>query len=322
MKFEINFFYISKYMDFLKHNLPFLENKLTFEDLSKKLINPKIEKDMLKVIELFELSVTEHRVLLTSFMIIWFSDEVMAYSSDEEKKDLIKKSKDFLNELYISLRTGRVTPVLDLKSKIFAVTLKFWKNKDENEWRRDLIKMYQSTQQSIHFIDEKMDNELKHVWLRDLANLKTNIKDKLKILKFDIININDIVEEEKHRLYWEKMNVGEMINIISEIRERFIKLQPKFKNDIDELIDIDFITQMINHNLNQQDLINIFKNIIGCFHLYQSPSEDKELDKFAEKIMEELNLENIPKYLNIILIRLDKLEDKIKRYKRILIQET
>ena len=157
--------------------------------------------------------------------------------------------------------------------------------------------------------------------------------DKKETNKEDIkmIDIDKIVREIGKETYWNNLrmelesdptNWKTTIELLTEIRDRFIAISPNMITQFKTAIDVPYIKHLADQKvLNDTDLFSIFKGIITCFMLTQSHADDKPMQKWAKDInnrfeSEEFRWEiDIPKLFNDILIKLDRLEEVVEYYK-------
>jgi len=182
----------------------------------------------------------------------------------------------------------------------------------------------------------KLDNiEITKPFNQTKNNKNTNNdnSDKKETNKEDIkmIDIDKIVREIGKETYWKNLrmeleseptNWKTTMELLTEIRDRFIVISPKFINKIKTAIDIPYIQHLADQNiLNDTDLFSIFKGIITCFKLTQSHADDTPMQKWAKDINDRFESEDfrweidIPKLFNDILIKLDRLEEVVEYYK-------
>lgn len=327
------------------YDLPFISNKnnITFDHLTKKLLNKDIIHDTAQLLQKFYCDI-KPRIFLCSLVIYWYPDIVLENATEEDKKLLLISSKLILQQFYKSINNKISTKYLVQSVLLYKKAYNKWIKKDKAILAIDLVNRYKDLHLTQELINKNMDKKYVNYWDNDIKTFKEKIKKKLLILgcekeiqicdiynkqnNIKFIDIDKIIKEVGSKQFWNNVQIelesmpinwDTTLSIITEIRDRFIKIFPKMKKTYYKLIDVPYINQMMNHNVfDNKELVILFSNIIECFIITQESNSDNELLKWKQQIITLFSMDNfiwtkeIPLLLNKLLVRLDILENHIK----------
>lgn len=329
-----------KYKQLLECNLPFTKLNCDFDELAKKICN----KQLIKNIESIDYMSIDAKVFLTTFMIKWFPDLVLSHTDKHLKKIFMVK----INLIYNCVFTNSDYSKFKQRCKIFNDIFLKWKIDNKEILKDELLGTYKEVVYSEKII-KNSDHKYTKAWINDISGLKKNIRNKLVTFRahsqleqcnvidgqnIKLINVDDIIKEIGSKQYWD--NVLEDLNknppkwtnildILIEIRNRLsLCLAGKHEKEIKSiytLIDISFIAQMMNYNIfGKKETLKLLNNIVDAFKIVHAPINDNNIDKWSENILNKLDNDDwkkeIPIIMNNILVRLDTLEDQIKKFRQ------
>lgn len=307
-------------LQIIKDNLLNLNtlSSLDFDNLQKKIKN----KDYITSINAFlsnlfkvyyndkGINISTTRIFLSSYMMMNHIKEVS--SNDTYAIKLSNNAIDMIMNLETLFNVDKKITLKDYNNFMnsfnrYIEFFQVWKERDSLLIVRPSINSYLNIEMTIKHLensDEEKETEEKIKDLkRILKKLRTNIKiiagekglsflEKKQMPYFKDEEIFKDVEKVVRKAFWdvvkENFNEGkydQMIILLNDIKTIILELVPSKKQELDEVIDTELLTQMINTGLLNDQAINTYINyIIGHIESMQQPSEDTNTRIWKENI--------------------------------------
>ena len=257
---------------------------------------------------------------LSCFMIVKNRSLVVTNETKLEN-DLIHTSNiiiDILKQLHSSKNTIQMYLLSKRFNKIYCLYIQqfdLWKKQDELNIVNNLTLMYFDLEADKQKRYENIDDETNKAFLDTITIEQQRLVEKIELiggkegleyldsLKKEIDayrnNLNELyssIDKNMHNAYWNSIkmeliknppNFMVIINLLKELKDMFIKCNPKLKEELDSNIDIDFIKEMLNRGvINDNYILNMSNYIIKTLKDLQSEEHDKELDSWASDMNE------------------------------------
>jgi len=257
---------------------------------------------------------------LSCFMIVKNRNLVVTNETKLEN-DLIHTSNiiiDILKQLDSSKNTIQMYLLRKRFNKIYSLYIQqfdLWKKQDELNIVNNLSLMYFDLEADKQKRYENIDNETNKAFIDNITIEQQRLIEKIELiggkegleyldsLKKEIDayrnNLNELyssIDRNMHNAYWNSIkmeliknppNFMVIINLLNELKDMFIKCNPKLKEELDSNIDIDFIKEMLNRGvINDNYILNMSNYIIKTLRDLQSEEHDKELDSWASDMNE------------------------------------
>ena len=314
------------------------------------------KKDLLKNTELILNNIDTNffntRELLSSYMVYKFPEDVLGITNDAT--ELLKKTSydmlvsfekvcyNYMNSINDKLEIIKLKNLYTIYSKTFRT----WKKDDLNLMKQVLVEAYNDIVQTSEVVINKSASEDEKKLLIETFELyKKETMDKLIKLagKDEATKLLDEYESPKEetltveemekimkKAFWDKFkedlsqeppNHDMMYELIKDIKNKFINLTPNNnhqKNKMNDVLDIDFIKQQIDHKVfTPFDLIGKLRFIIDEILSLCAPSEDNEFKEWQRQMEIRFNegfeyADTIPIIFREILEKLDKIEIRLK----------
>ena len=233
-----------------------------------------------------------------------------------------------------------------------------WKSEDENILIDNLIKIYWELElESFNLKDSLKSNDISNNLIdKNKSNIELINIEKEKILlrikeiggekginhfnNFVPVFINEDfinnlfkqITDNYHKAYWDILreeisnnNFVGVLKILKEIKmllKNLLPNDPKFHNELDEYIDIDFLDQLIKNNVfEKENMQNLVFYIISNIKKLQSPSDDGDTEVWEKKMLSDLNdgmayQDFLPTFFKISLDKLIKINNEVNIIKK------
>ena len=160
--------------------------------------------------------------------------------------------------------------------------------------------------------------------------LKTQEKSQIDNNEYDNFRKTLFMDNLKKDLNKDPPDFASVVYLIDIIRKKLCYISPtnkkynSIKENINNILDIDYLKQLIKNNVfDNSTLLNIFNFIIEKIKEFQSSEEDEELNSWVkeikEKYIDNFNNDtlktNLPILLDKIMKRIEKLELKVSNYR-------
>lgn len=194
-----------------------------------------------------------------------------------------------------------------------------WRERDSLLMARPAINSYFNTEIAIQHLgnikqkETEEESKMRKERIEDLKKVLSKLRKNIKIIAgqkglsfleskempyFKDEEIFKGVEKTVRKAFWDvvssnfkEKNYKQLLNLLDDIKNLIIEINPNNKtisNELNEIIDIELLTQMINQNNNQEIdssiIYDYIKYIISYIQKFQSPSEDQNTLTFIENI--------------------------------------
>jgi hypothetical protein len=252
---------------------------------------------------------------LISYLFVGFPEISLNNQISEIEKDMYNYSKEMHNKLNILLNDlnnenlrkwikslnqyGNVLLLFmydDKIKKVNDISLKWLELHKVLDEISKSIKYNETDKNNIMntLKDEIIINEL--IIKQIIPNFKIN---DLYYLKY----ISNVYETTLHNCFWnmvtEKMQKNEydiILNLFNDVKKEisYITTSPNITNELNIIIDIEYIKQMLEHScFNLPDIINISNNTINIIKKLASVNHAKIIDEKWKIIINDINTQNI-----------------------------
>ena len=235
----------------------------------------------------------------------------------------IKCDVSNINDVFKDIMKNNINSVCDGYCKIYYNVDKFIKTENfEDKNLKTELELFRD--QYYNLMKQILKDKTDEYIAEESLNLEKNNE-------YDDFRKKIFLDKLERDLTGIEKKYSGIVYLLDIIRIKLCNISPVnkkydyMKEEIDNMIDINFIKQKINNDVfDKNELLNILKFVIEKIKSYQSESEDKELDLWVEKMMTEnvniLNNENInkilPKIMEEILNKLEIVEKKIVNYRQ------
>lgn len=210
--------------------------------------------------------------------------------------DLVEKNKQGLIETYAEMYVN----MEEIENNIMRECEKTEILETKNEYYRLL--------REIVMNDNKVDDIIK------IKKQELSSKDSIySVIKKEYwIKVKEDIKDENYNI------ILDMLNEILLIFKSFIGNNEEVSNEIEEQLNIKYITYIITEQIiSKKDIHNIFHNLVEILKKLQSPSDDENLELYIKNVESDMNDYNIPIYEIVgdffeeFYSRLIKLKNKI-----------
>lgn len=306
-----------------------LEDTMTFSNLAKK-INDKevlnISKDMLGLL-IYQKNNIHLKKFLSCYMITQHSKVLISQDNSLEKNvfklsnkiiKYIDKIKDS-DSLY-NFNINKI--ILNLYYTKYIQLFDIWKENDKIKILNDLINIYfelesdkikryeniddESNKQFVLSIEREQKNiieKIKQIDGQEGMNYFNEIKTQINSYQVQIKKLYTNIQDNLHDAYWNNIrtelsknppNNMVILDLLVELKEMLLSCNCNIKEDIDQKIDIDFIKDMISHNvIDNKYIYQMCMYIITYIEEFQSPSQDNDTMKWKESVMDKFKTGSI-----------------------------
>jgi hypothetical protein len=239
----------------------------------------------------YEKEIISPKILLSSFLICYFHNDVLSEEKNDIDSFILDKSK-FIVEITIKLSIQNKIEILTYISELnkFKHYFEQWKKKDLDSQLQIYKQMY---------FDSQFNPEIKNKIQKLIGKEKTN---KLLIITTDNIQKNlkkafwNNIKEE-----FENENYSQISSIIKDIKFFFILINNHLKEKLDEYLDIEFINMYIETN-NVKQLFEVIKFCLIELKELDAPIYD-EINEHLQQL--NANTQNFILTLSFLLERLE-----------------
>ena len=290
-----------------------------------------------KLLQSIHLSI-KPELVLTLYLICGYSKFILNNKQiDLEIKNISEKIITILH-----YNNNNKIDILLLKKLLLEFSKKFiiWKKNDKQEQIQYLIKSYYE----LEYIKLNSKEEIYKQQIIPIQNkLKNNIKklggnnalEELKNYKNKVLQVNkNLIKRigiNLKRAFWDKLkedlnktppNMSMIPEILRDINIALKTLVPKnekYRKDLDEKIDYEFLKQLIENNaFSFQHIFSLSHYIIDCIKELGMAEDDKDIEKLKDKINniknkpQEFSLaEYLPNIFKEIMDRIEKIQQRI-----------
>ena len=301
-----------------------IEPELSFNNISERITkktNLNLAKEILINLDLENL--IDNRSFLSIWIICYCKNDIFDEARLAEYSSLISLSEQIINNISSGINCNNIIQ--------FTLEFKRYKEKDKNDLMNEIFYKYytlcieeslieEAEEEKREIISECKKNLLitaKHLggqtFIDHIQSSKLISIDSKKILEqynkafWDIVNecYNNNNNMNKFYLY--------MYEILSLIRDLLIVIGPSKTDIINDILDINYIKQRVDHNAYSiSEIISLINNIINIIKSLQSPIRDQELESFRSQINNNelilpVILQNLVTYCNDIVEDIMKL---------------
>ena len=292
----------------------------SFNEMMKMVTNKDIIRTTNDLLQKLVNNNKTTKKFLSSFMIVKNRSLVVTNETKLEN-DLIHISNiliDILKKLYSSKNTIQMHLHIKKFNKIYSLYIQqfdLWKKQDELNIVNNLTLMYFDLEADKQKRYENIDDETNKAFIDNITVEQQRLVEKIELiggkegleylnsLKNEIDtyreNLNELyssIDRNMHNAYWNSIKVElvknppnfmVVINLLNELKDMFLKCNPKLKEELDNNIDIEFIKEMLNRGVIDDNYILSMSNyIIKTLRDLQSEEHDKELDSWAKDMNE------------------------------------
>ncbi len=280
------------------------------------------------------------KVILTSIVVAYFTDQMIDIKNlEKEELNLIQYSK-ILNKMLLSnkINIRHFYVVCSEYSKCFQE----WKQKDVDKVLSEIFQYYNELEQVSNKLDEVERKTLDNEKVKLLQRIKKLDKTgEEKLLKYIDDNKNKTVEEKIIELhtttiklaFWDKIisdvqenNFLSTIQLLKDVKDMICVLVPSKQTELDEYIDIDFITTKISDNiLTPLDIMNLLSFVestitsletsLVAFISLQLINDTKWRDVLSQQIKMNIPLHMLlPQFFKTAFNKLENIEKLSRNY--------
>jgi hypothetical protein len=299
-----------------------LEDKLKFYELASKINDTEIigiTKDMLNLI-IYQKDNIHVKKFLSCYMIIQHSKVLISEDTELEQKilklcvkiiKLVNKIKDCDNlQDYIVYKK-----ILNLFYTKYIELFDIWKENDKLKILNDLVGIYfelendkvkkydniddENNKQFVISIEREQTHilsKIKQIGGEEGMTYFNNIKSEIDNYKEEIDKLYTNIQENLHDAYWHHIqfelnknppNNIVIVHLLTELKDMLLSCNKNIKEDLDEKIDIEFIKDMISHNvIDNKYIYNMCLYIIGYIEEFQSRVHDEETKVWKKSVLE------------------------------------
>tara|TARA_Y100001933_G_scaffold259177_1_gene308491 strand:- start:799 stop:1887 length:1089 start_codon:yes stop_codon:yes gene_type:complete len=292
-----------------------------FESYMKDTQNIKIFNNFVELmnkisVNIFNIAIdSSGKDILMSYYIFFFSSIFLEDTKSNE--NIIKDCKELVSAIENSYKQINIENIEKLCINLSKISknLNEWREKDKQNLISNLKNQYYELQVYLSNLDS---NNLSEKEKKNLNDKKIEILNKIKDIGgekevdelkktvpviFDTSAIEGISEQIRNNMkkaykdiFSDEIKNGKfdiLLNNLKEVKEQFLDLvsnSTQFKNEINEIMDIEFIEQLIKNNaLEDTYIYSITNYIIELIRKLESPSEDKDTDKWKIENIEIFN---------------------------------
>ena len=227
------------------------------------------------------------RILLSCCLIVKFPNETIG--NVKENLNLLKAANDVVNSTQEELSSNLNT---------FIILFESWKKKDIIELKDEIFQRYHQLTIDIMNSPEELKEHLENCKVSLLEQAKNIGGDELvnKILSYApvILNLEEL-QEQYDNAFWdlfkEEFDVqkfDKLYQILEHIKKIYLILAPSLSVRINDILDVEFIKQRIEHNAyNNTELFNLTNNIFDLLKSLHAPIYDEELEEFRQSLSPE-----------------------------------
>ena len=243
----------------------------------------------------------------------------------EYYKDNIKNDVDMIKDLFHSIMKNNMNSVCDEYCKVYYNVSRLLSELEDKSIGAEL-EIFKDTYYSL----------MKQI-LKD--NTEDYIKNKSKELEdnseYDLFRKKIFLDKLENDLRGENKNYGGVIYLIDIIRQKLCNISPisdkykHMKDEINNVLDINYIKQMINNEVfNKDDLVKLVSFIIKKIQEYSSDIESKKIEEWSINLLknDDISTNNIdkflPKLLEDIMDKLDRVETDVIKYRKLIYESS
>ena len=324
--------------EFLKLNLSnYSKDFNLFSKFIKKPLVLNFENNIIKSLKNYKKQFKlENKVLITSYLILNFKEEIFGKKLDSYDLNIYNWSKEVVEQVE-DLNNSLMIDKLWLLLNNFQIIFKEWKEKDKSKLLEGIITSYYNRCEHIKEIKEssKILDEEKVLLISKLNILKKDLTNQMKLIdpNFNIqffeknyeaiynkikigyneISVN-IINTMKKAYYdmltldLEQKNLLSIIELIKDINIRLLLLIPS-KEKIEKKLDINKIIEYMLEYTWSDNLKQYIKFIANTVIILGAPCDDNE-NKIWYSSLDKKMENNFEKNLPMILI---SIEEKLER---------
>ena len=264
-----------------------------------------------------------YKILLSSYTIYGYPDEILSSSRNEVEKHILTKSKELVDSFECLLVQCEEHNYEQMLTKWFitfneyATLFTKWKEDDLQSQIEVYTKSYYELEVMLHNMDEDKTN--KDIWEKQIKKLQDKLRFFVKSLagkpgleyldnyKYSLVMVDNTelrkrVEANVHKAYWNKCkkellqtppNYSFLVNLLKEIvdtvKNRIIPNRKKLQQQFEEVIDVSYIEHQILHGVLDFDKILIYaKYIVKYIKKWGPAIHEKEIDVWFKELLSRL----------------------------------
>lgn len=300
---------------------------------------------------------TNPRILLTSYIISYCPKEVLVLNEDMDIFE-VSHNLLFSLQLFLDNNSKSTFQSFRLKLIKYYKLFDLWKNKDKKRTLHNLAKSYWDIESHIIFKmqnDEQalirgsppsdIDIESNEIWMSCAKDEQKDIINKVLLLGGQealeyfnslvpvmvnedfVTNVDGVLKTAYWDLFKEELsktppNYLSIIPMLKETKKLIKSCVPnaqKIHEEVDESIDIELITQMIEHNaFDDQTILSFLGFIIGKIQQLDAEEFDEENKKWRKTMFAELMGESVkyqeffPKFFKEAFCKLEVISHESK----------
>lgn len=261
------------------------KNIASFEEFTKKMVQKSIIQMGENILREYQLdSIIKPRTFLSFLVVYHFPKDVIGNMEMEENKLLYQKAQNVMN-----LTENPRQTILE-----YNIEFMKWSNQDLKNMKNEILHYYHSlTVDSLNTKDENLKEEIQKT-KSDILKVAKSIGYDEEILKYSPIVINvEELEKEFDRAFQDKLkenienkNYKLILNTV-EFLARFFNhfLKESDKREFNEVLDIEFIKQQIDHDCfgetEWKRIVHFLYQMVKKIH---SPQRDAQVENYQEML--------------------------------------
>ena len=272
-----------------------IEPELSFNSISERITkktNMNLAKEVLINLDLDNL--IDNRSFLSIWIICYCKNDIFDEVRLAEYSSLISLSEQIINNISSGINCNNIIQ--------FSLEFKRYKEKDKNDLMNEIFYKYYTLCIEESLIEET-EEEKREIISECKKNLLITAKhlggqtfiDHIQSSKLISIDSKKILEQY-NKAFWDIVNECYnnnnmnkfylyMYEILSLIRDLLIVIGPSKTDIINDILDINYIKQRVDHNAYSiSEIISLINNIINIIKSLQSPIRDQELESFRSQI--------------------------------------
>jgi len=272
-----------------------IKPKICFDILSKQILNRNIIKLANDILIEYEINDTINpRVFLSIWVINYCADDIFS----KEKKDKYSVLISIANNILNNLNNFNKDDIL-----LFNEEFKKYKEQDKNDLMNEILLEYHKLTIEEAHASKELTNDMIEIITKCKMNLLETAKQigglefvnyikSYKSIVFDPIK----VLEQYNKAYWDLVNqyytdhdfnnfYEQMYQILHFIKDLLLTIGPSKINNINQILDIDYIKQRVDNNAyDLNEIILLVNNILNIIKSLQSPMRDNDLEQIRQQI--------------------------------------
>lgn len=298
-----------------------LYDTCSFKTLSDKLHDKEVishTRRLLSKLNLGIISIITTKKFLSCFMIRHHPAVIISDNTNIEKHlcTLSNKLLEDIKSIYNSINTFSCNFYISKFKKDFMNYMNMfdiWKSNDKLKILNDLSTIYFELEHDKNKKYEELDDLTNHEFIVSIEREQKKLLEKIELiggqegleyinnLKKEIDSYKEKVQklyvdinDNLHQAYWhsihDKLSTDPpdfkvVIDLLQETKDMLLNCKRTLENELNEHIDIDFITDMLNNGvLDDKYILNMCNYIITKIKECQAINDDKNLEEWRNKM--------------------------------------